>query len=80
MSSSKKKKMVKVRATRLGYDGKYGRIKPGTVFMLEDESLFSSKWMERVSDEEKAKEPKPEKLEAKAEAFSSMVSGDADVI
>lgn len=42
------KKPLRVRATRLGYYGDMRR-REGDVFTIADESLFSEKWMERVT-------------------------------
>ena len=50
---------MKVRAIRLGfYDG--ARRKPGEVFDLKDDKLFSKLWMEQLGVRKEADDGKPE--------------------
>lgn len=52
-----KQKRIKVRAVKLGFDGKR-RVRPGEVFFVEGEEHVSKLWMEKVP--EKGPEPKIE--------------------
>ena len=56
---------MKVRAKELGFYGCLRR-KPGTVFVLADESHFSKKWMEKVGSEEAAPAAPEKKKTAKS--------------
>lgn len=62
---------MKVKAKRLGYFGNK-RVREGEIFEINSEELFSTAWMEKVSESEPVKVSKPKKSEEK--------SKDLDVI
>lgn len=76
---------IKVKATLLGYDGQK-RIRPGTVFEIE-EKAFSEKWMEKLVDDkpssekkEKKEVKKDDKKEEKKEKVEEAKASEKDVI
>jgi DNA-binding XRE family transcriptional regulator len=48
--------MIRVRATKLGFDG-VARRRVGDVFTIRSEAAFSATWMERVPDDTPKVEP-----------------------
>lgn len=70
---------MKVRAVRLGYYN-HKRYRPGAVFVLKDEKLFSSKWMEKVEDESPKRGKGKGKPEPEVEADELEGADDSEVI